>query len=213
MTWHYSPGPLETSLEYFYNQQQGQNREASASHPDEPDWLTACWVLKTALPHIIIEDRIRGPFPLCHLDLHFGNILFDSEHNLTGVIDWTSAQAAPLEQLSVCPEFLTFPALSDEENRPMLELKNLVVESLRKMESDREKKPPLDDPEANTALQQKRTFLSAYMASKYAEATSRVWLATPRSTLFAGKMIAEIIYGESIFWGQLREAYGTMPLS
>ena len=24
--WHHSPGPLETSLEYFYNQRQGQNR-------------------------------------------------------------------------------------------------------------------------------------------------------------------------------------------
>jgi hypothetical protein len=49
MAWHYSPGPLETSLEYFYNQRQGENQEIVAMHPDDPDWLTAYWVLKTAL--------------------------------------------------------------------------------------------------------------------------------------------------------------------
>ncbi|KAF4337313.1 GDSL lipase acylhydrolase family [Fusarium beomiforme] len=126
MEWHSTPGPLETSVEYFYSQRQEENRATMASHQDDPDWLTACWVLKTGLTHMIIEDRVRGPFPLCHLDLHFGNMLFDKECNLTGIIDWSSSQAAPLEQLSVCPEFVTFPGLSDEENQPIVELKNLV---------------------------------------------------------------------------------------
>ncbi|QPH16400.1 hypothetical protein C2857_001034 [Epichloe festucae Fl1] len=120
MAWHSSPGPLETSLEYFYNQRQAENREIVAMHPDDPEWLTACWVLKAALSHIIIEDRVRGPFPLCHLDLHSGNMLFDDEYNLSGIIDWSSAQAAPLEQLSVCPELVTGPGLTDEGNRPMV---------------------------------------------------------------------------------------------
>lgn len=213
MSWHYSPGPLENSLEYFYNQRQGEDRETMSWHPDEPDWLTACWVLKTALVHMIIEDRIRGPFPLCHLDLHSGNMLFDSEYNLTGVIDWTHAQAAPLEQLSVCPEFLISTGLSDEENQPMVDLKNLVVECLRKMEGEREIRPPLDDPEAGTALKPNRTLLSTYMASKYAEVTSRVYMVSPRSSLFDGKRVAKIIYGENLAWEQLRGIYGTMPLS
>lgn len=144
MAWHSSPGPLRTSLEYFYNQRQSENREIMGMHPDgDPDWLTACWVLKTALTHMIIEDRVLGPFPLCHLDLHYGNMLFDDEYNLRGIIDWSSAQAAPLEQLSVCPEFVTFPGRSEEENRPIVELKNLVVESLREMEKSQEKRPPL----------------------------------------------------------------------
>jgi hypothetical protein len=97
MAWHHSPGPLDTSLEYFYNQRQGENREIVALHPNNADWLTACWVLKAALAHTVIEDRVRGPFPLCHLDLHFGDPLFDDEYNLTGVIDWSNAQAAPIE--------------------------------------------------------------------------------------------------------------------
>lgn len=37
MAWHSSPGPLDTSLEYFYNQRQGENREIMTSHPDDPD--------------------------------------------------------------------------------------------------------------------------------------------------------------------------------
>lgn len=137
MAWHSSPGPLETSFEYFYDQKQSENREAIDMHPDDPDWLTACWMLKMALTHIIIEDRVRGPFPLCHLDLHYGNMLFDDEYNLTGIIDCSSAQAAPLEQLSVSPEFVTFPGLSAEENRPILELKSLVVDFVREMEKSK----------------------------------------------------------------------------
>ncbi|KMU88569.1 hypothetical protein CIHG_06369 [Coccidioides immitis H538.4] len=43
-----------------------------------------------AIPHVINENRIRGPFYLCHLDPHFGNMLFDDDFNLTGV--WTRAQ-------------------------------------------------------------------------------------------------------------------------
>lgn len=60
-------------------------------HPDDPDWLTACWVLKKSLTHIIIDDRVRGTFPVCHLDLHFGNMFFDSEYNLTEIINWDRA--------------------------------------------------------------------------------------------------------------------------
>jgi hypothetical protein len=196
MAWHPSPGPLDTSLEYFYNQQQSENREILALHPEDPDWRTACWVLKTCLTYIIIEDRIRGPFPLCHLDLHFGNMLFDDEYNLTGIIDWSSAQAAPLEQLSVCPEFITFPGLSDEENRPIVELKNLVIQSLREMEKNQEKRPPLDNIEGNIVPPQNLTPLSTYMASKGAEVTYRQYMASPRGSLCAGKMVAKLIYGK-----------------
>lgn len=210
MAWHCSPGPLQTSLEYFYCQRQGENREVSGMHQDEPDWLTACWVLKTALTHMTIEDRVRGPFPLCHLDLHFGNMLFDNEHNLTGIIDWSGAQAAPLEQLSVCPELVTFPGLSDEENQPIVLLKSLVLESLREMEKCREKRLWLDNEEVD--LPPNLTPLSTYMASKSAEITYRHYMASPRGSLWAAKMVAKLIYGESISWEQLREVYGTESL-
>ncbi|KAF2968300.1 hypothetical protein GQX73_g5270 [Xylaria multiplex] len=212
MAWHSSPGPLETSFEYFYNQRQGENREIISMHPNDPDWLTACWMLKTALTHFIIEDRVRGPFPLCHLDLHYGNMLFDNDYNLTGVIDWSSAQAAPLEQLSVCPEFVTFPGLSDEENRPIVELKSLVLDCLIEKEKDQEKRPPLDNLEADMALSPNLTPLSTYMASKSAEIVHRQYMASPRGSLWAGQMVAKLIYGNTVTWEQLKEVYGTVPL-
>lgn len=85
MAWHHSPGLLKTSLEYSYNQLQGENREIVALHPKNAVWLTACRVLKTALAYTFVEDRVRGPFPPCYLDLHFGNLLFDEKYNLTGL--------------------------------------------------------------------------------------------------------------------------------
>ncbi|KAF5576677.1 GDSL lipase acylhydrolase family [Fusarium pseudocircinatum] len=212
MDWHASPGPLETSFEYFYNQKQAENREAIDLHPKDPEWLTACWVLKSGLTHMIIEDRVRGPFPLCHLDLHYGNMLFDKEYNLTGIIDWSSAQAAPLEQLSVCPEFVTFPGMSDEDNQPMIDFKHLVVLSIREMEQGQERKPPLDNPDLDITGQSNLTPLSTYMASKGAEITYRQYMSSPRGSLFAGRMVAGLIYGKSVTWEQLKEVYGAMSL-
>lgn len=219
MAWHHSPGPLETSLEYFYNQRQGENREIVALHPNNADSLTACWVLKTALAHTVIEDRVRGPFPLCHLDLHFGNLLFDDEYNLTGVIDWSHAQAAPIEQLSVCPELVIFPGLSEEENRPIVEFKTLVIQFLREIEIEKAKqeeeegetKPP-DQQQANMKQSQHLTPLSTYMASESAELMHRQYMASPKGSLWDAKRVAKLIYKEKVTWEQLRDVYGCMPL-
>lgn len=220
MAWHHSPGPLETSLEYFYNHQQGQNREIVGLHPSNADWLTACWVLKIALAHIVIEDRVRGPFPLCHLDLHFGNLLFDDEYNLTGVIDWSDAQAAPIEQLSVCPELVIFPGLSDEQNRPTVEFKKLVIQFVREMENEKAeeeekrggKTPLLDQQQGSMKQSQHLTRLSTYMASESAEIMHRQYMASPRGSLWAAKRVAKLIYGEHITWEQLSKVYGCKQL-
>jgi hypothetical protein len=220
MAWHHSPGPLETSLEYFYNQRQGENREIIALHPNNADWLTACWVLKTALAHTVIEDRVRGPFPLCHLDLHFGNLLFDDEYNLTGVIDWSNAQAAPIEQLSVCPELVIFPGLSEEKNRPIVQFKNLVIQFVKEMENEKAKDeeeregktPSLDQQQGNMKQSQHLTLLSTYMASGSAELMHRQYMASPKGSLWAAKRVAKLIYGEHITWEQLTKVYSCMQL-
>ncbi|KAK4232135.1 kinase-like domain-containing protein [Podospora fimiseda] len=191
---HHSPGPLETSLEYFYNQRHAQNRK-----------ISPC--TQTMKTHIVIEDRVRGPFPLCHLDLHFGNMLFDEEYNLVGVIDWSSAQAAPLKQLSVCPELAIFPALSDEENQPIVDFKKLVVQFLKELEDDKLKGKDKEE--------QRLALLSAYMASERVELmhyqlmTLSNWA---RMSPWLAKRIADIIYGEHITWEQLKKVYGRKPL-
>ncbi|KAI3337192.1 kinase-like domain-containing protein [Xylariaceae sp. AK1471] len=99
----------QTSLEWFYAHGQEDNRLALEHHPHDPEWR--------------IASRVHGPFPLCHLDLHHGNLLFDDDYNLKGVIDWSQAQMVPMERLVVSPEIITFPAGSDEQNKNILTFK------------------------------------------------------------------------------------------
>lgn len=191
---------FSSSLDYFYAHRQAENQDAIATHPDDAEWLTACWVLKTALPHIVIEDRIHGPFPICHLDLHYGNLLLDDDFNLVGVIDWSNAQTVPLERLAVTPELITFPGLSDEENRPTIEFKNLVVQSLRMEEASSEAHAPAPTP------------LSTFLASKRAEITHRCTYSNPRRALWDAKLVRKLIYDNKITWEQLKDVYGNIPL-
>jgi aminoglycoside phosphotransferase (APT) family kinase protein len=68
---------------------------------------------------------------LCHFDLHYGNLLFDDQYNLTGVIDWSQAATAPLERLAVSPEFITFPAIPDNENQVIVNFREATRDCLQ----------------------------------------------------------------------------------
>ncbi|KAG6290003.1 hypothetical protein E4U09_004635 [Claviceps aff. purpurea] len=132
----------QTSLEWFYEHRQIQNRSALEEHADDPEWRAACWILKDATSHIIIEDRLHGPFPLCHFGLHHGNLLFDDEYNLTGVVDWDGAATAPLERLAVSPEFITFSGISDEKNQVILDFRATIRDCLQELFSKSEQTAP-----------------------------------------------------------------------
>lgn len=109
---------FHTSLEHFHALRRSQTRAILADHAGDPYWTTAAWILELALPSMVLDQHIHGPFPLCHVDLHYGNILFDQDFNITGIIDWSGAQTVPLERFLVSPEFATFPGLLAEENAP-----------------------------------------------------------------------------------------------
>lgn len=195
---HASSTPFETSLEYFYNIRQSANRKMLDLFPDDPDRRTAAWVLKGAVNHIILEDRVRGPFPLCHHDLHYANILIDENFNITGVIDWSEVQTAPLEQLGICCEIRTFPGRDDDFNRPIVEFGKLVIDSLKRLEQ-----------EAQPA--QLLTSLSTFMPSKSAEIAYFCERCGPRiAHLVARHEVAGLIYGKALTWEQLRAVYGNM---
>lgn len=202
-------GPVGTSLEFFYAKRETENREiVQSTHPNDADWLTACWVLRIALGHMIVDDRMRGPFPLCHLDLHHGNLLFDHEFNLTGVLDWSNAQTVPMERLAVCPEFMTFPALSDEENRPIIEFKHLVIQYLREKEQQSrisESKLSVSEVVSTSSL----TSLCAFLQSDRAEIAYFCTYSNSRRAFWDAKRAAKLMYGNTISWEQLKEVYGT----
>jgi isoamyl acetate esterase len=124
-------GSFHTSLEYFYALRRSQTRAIRADHAGNEQWATAAWILEQALPSMVVEDHVYGPFPLCHVDLHHKNILFDKDFNITGIIDWSGAQTVPLERFLASPEFATFPGLSTEENTPTITFRDKFAAALR----------------------------------------------------------------------------------
>ncbi len=206
-------GPLEvipvdakpcprTSLGWFYRQRQRDNRRAMKNHPDDPEWRAACWVLKTAVAHIIIEARARGPFPLCHPDIHAGNLLFDDDYNLTGVVDWAQAQTVPLERLVVTPEILTSPDDPEERNNSVEVLKTLIRDHLQRLELA-----------GRAADASSPLVLSSYFGSKRAEITHRCTYTHFSRALWNGQRVASLIFGDAVAWEQLVRAYGETELT
>lgn len=117
-------GPFATSLEYFHTVRQGDNRAVLAKHADEDDWATACWILKQALPAMITQNNIHGPFPLCHLDLHFNNILLDdnytSPESLTGAKHKLYLSSAMPSALSSSPSLGSRQKRMNQSKRSVL---------------------------------------------------------------------------------------------
>ncbi|KAF5136338.1 hypothetical protein E5D57_000098 [Metarhizium anisopliae] len=196
---------IETSLEWFYLSRQDANRSALEAHASDPEWTTACWVLKTAISHIIIEDRLRGPFPLCHFDLHYGKLLFDDEYNLTGVLDWSLTATAPLKRLAVSPEFITFPALPDQENQPIVAFRDATRNCLQELVNK-------NKTEQSSAAIGRKTTLSMILGSKQAEITHRCTYSRPHRAVCDGRLVSRLIYGDKVSWEQLVAVYGGIKL-
>jgi hypothetical protein len=132
-------GPLSTSLEYFYLFRKAQTNAILQEHRGQQEWEAAAWLLEKTLTTITTEEHIYGPFPLCHLDLHFKNILVDGDYNITGIIDWSNAQTVPIERFAINPEFIPPPAASVEFKEAILEFRGVFVDALEKVEREKEK--------------------------------------------------------------------------
>ncbi|KAM3455740.1 hypothetical protein MY3296_002158 [Beauveria thailandica] len=191
--------PMATSLEWFYTQRQEDNRKALEAHAQDPEWRTACWILKSAMAQIIIEDAMYGPFPLCHFDLHYGNLLFDDDYNLTGVLDWSGAGTAPLERLAVSPEFITFPGITDEENQVIIDFTGLVRDNLGDLEARSRE---------SASSSGSKTTLSAILGTRRAEITHRCTYSFPHRAFWDGRLVAKLLYQDAVSWGQLVAMHG-----
>lgn len=220
-----------TSLEWFYSHTQSQNRAAMEQHPDDREWNTACWAMKNALTHIVAEDRVHGPFPLCHIDLHRGNLLFDEDFNLTGVLDWAHAQTVPLERLAVSPEFVFSPMAPVEDKEAITRLVGLMAQSLQDSEregvEDDQVLPPSSSQDDGTTVTRKRkrstdaetedctdeaqlttTRLAGIFGTKRAEITNRCTYGSSRVVLWFGRMVHNLIYEDHFPWEQAVNVFG-----
>ncbi|KAI9841604.1 MAG: hypothetical protein M1837_000511 [Sclerophora amabilis] len=197
MDWHALPGPLTTSLEFFHAEASAIIKGAIANHPNDPEWITACWMVKTGLNRFIMPERVvHGPFPLCHLDLHHGNLLFDDRYNLTGVIDWSHAQTVPIERMAFTPELMIAPGLSDAENQPTREFRRLVVECLKESEDRRE-----------VVVAGEATSLSSFIESERYDIAHWCINSNSRQILWMGKLVAKHVFKDCT-WEQLVTEYG-----
>ncbi|KAJ3492586.1 hypothetical protein NLG97_g5293 [Lecanicillium saksenae] len=198
--WHISSRPA-TSLVWFYNDRQRQNRAAIAAHTEDPEWRAAYWILKTAISQIIIEDRIHSPFPLCHFDLHYGNLLFDDDYNLTGGSRLDQRwYTAPLERLAVTPEFITFPGNTVQANEIILDFRTDVRENPRVLESQ------------SSLVDEFQTNLSAVLGTKRADIVHRCTYSFPHRALWDGRLVAKLIYNAAVSWKQLVATFGQCEL-
>ncbi|OQE44653.1 hypothetical protein PENCOP_c002G03791 [Penicillium coprophilum] len=129
--------PLSPSLEYFYLSRKAQTEEILSEHPGEKDWGAAAWFLEKSLTSMVMEEYIYGPFPLCHLDLYYNNILVEKDFNITAVLDWSNVQTVPVERFVVNPEFVAPPAAPQEYTQAVFKFRDIFVEELTRIERDK----------------------------------------------------------------------------
>jgi aminoglycoside phosphotransferase (APT) family kinase protein len=111
---------LSTSLEYFHRFRRAQTKAILQEHRGEQEWEAAAWFLEKAVTSMVTDEHIYGPFTLCHIDLHFNNILVDGDYNITGIINWSHAQTVPIERFALISEFIPPPAASATFNKQSL---------------------------------------------------------------------------------------------
>ncbi|CAF9924363.1 hypothetical protein IMSHALPRED_006163 [Imshaugia aleurites] len=211
-------GPFSTSLEYFYVLRKSDNRSIQSKHAGDKEWMTAAWILEQALPSMIVENFIHGPFPLCHIDLHYNNILIDEDFNITGIIDWSDSQTVPLERFLTTPEFTTFPGLSVEQNAPIVVFREKFAAALKK----RERGDDLpDDKSGNESNEKVPTapvhapprFISDIIGTPLWEIVFRCTYSYPWRAKTDAALVLRQIFGGSVTWEDLVQYRDSGPMS
>lgn len=223
-----------TSLEWLQKYRREENKKVLKEHRKNPEWNTACWVLKDATSRFIVDDRVHGPFPLCHVDFHHGNLLFDDEFNLTGVIDWRHAQTVPLERLGLSPEFVAGPLMPDELKKTIAEFVDLIRASLQDLERSESdsgndsramqigERSRGDESEAESGSgdgvdagdlpRAQKTRLGDIFGTTKAQIAYRCTLSNPRVALDFAQRVHELVSGEDVSWEQMVLAHGKEKL-
>lgn len=172
------------------------------------------------------------------MDFHHGNLLFDDEYNLTGVIDWGMAQAVPLERLAVSPEFVAGQLYPKEHKESVAKLLSLMRDALQDLQretmsgdstsshdnqaaparggdcdADEEAESDVlaggDDVDLHSA---QRTTLADIFGTVQAEIANRCSLSNPRKALLFGRMVQSLVYGQHVSWEQMVLAFGEIRL-
>ncbi|KDQ53299.1 hypothetical protein JAAARDRAFT_61348 [Jaapia argillacea MUCL 33604] len=188
-------GPFSSSLEYFYSVRQTTNDQIMEEHPDDDDWTTACWVFKNAIPSMVLEEYIYGPFPLCHLDFHHGNILLDDDFNVVGIVDWSGAQTIPLEGFSIIPELARPPGMSDVRREATTEFCLLFTNALKEKEVESGYRDASHRP------------LSQIVGTPLMELVYRCSRFPNRLAKWMAPLVLNLLYGDAANWETFKGFY------
>lgn len=189
-------GPLSTSLEYFYLFRKAQTTAILQEHRGEQEWEAAAWLLENSLTSMVTEEHLGGPFPFCHLDLHYNNILVDGDYNITGIIDWSHTQTVPVERFAIMPDFTLPPAASVEFKQAVIEFRDMFVDALGKVEKERE-----------GSFSEQKTPLSRLYASPVSEVVCRCTYSHPWRAIFDARLVLPLLYGKSARWEDFQKFY------
>lgn len=189
-------GPLSTSLEYFYLWRRAQTNAILQEHRGQQEWEVAAWLLEQSLTTIATEEHIYGPFPLCHLDFHFNNILVDGDYNITGIIDWSNAQTVPVERFAMIPEFIPPPAAPAAFQKAIVEFRDMFVDALKKIERETE-----------GSRSEKEIPLYRLFASSRSEVVCRCTYSFPWRAIFDARLVLPLLYGRNAKWEDFQKFY------
>ncbi|CAG7931727.1 unnamed protein product [Penicillium olsonii] len=186
--------PLSTSLEFFYYLRKGQTNAILKAHQGEPEWEAAAWLLEQSAPMMTTEENIRGPFPLCHIDFHYHNVLVDQDYNITGLLDWSNAQTVPIERFAIIPEFVAPPAAPVESKEAIGRFRQMFVDALQRVHIEKDGLPSVSS-----------TILSRLFASPRSDLVVRCTYSFPWRAIFDARLALPLMYGQSVQWAAFQK--------
>jgi len=189
-------GPLSTSLEFFYLLRKGQTNAILKDHQGEQEWEAAAWLLEQSVTMMTTEENIHGPFPLCHIDFHYNNILVDQDYNITGLLDWSNAQTVPIERFAIIPEFIAPPAAPMESKQAITKFREMFIEALQSIHIDKDGSSPVNS-----------TTLSRLFASPRSDLLVRCTYSHPWRAIFDAQLALPLMYGENARWVDFQKYY------
>lgn len=146
---------------------------------------------------MIIAEHIYGPFPLCHIHLHYNRILVEGDYNIPGIIDCSNTQTVPIERFALIPEFIPPPAALVAFKQAIIELRDMFVDALEKVEREKERKGV--SPSEKGILSVYRLF-----ASPLSELVCRCTYSYPWRAIFDARLVLPLLYGKNAGWDDFR---------
>jgi len=106
----------------------------------------------------------HGPFRLAHPDFQISNFLFDSNYNITGIVDWSGCQTLPFESFARHPDkiipnqdrFLDGWDLPEELRASWAERRELFIEIVK--DCERQQTPAAGTPIADMMMSPRSHF-------------------------------------------------------